>query len=95
MKGDLPQAAVRLLSVLPVRVHTAPEPVSRWEALQAAKKAAKHRGMSNEEKTRPVRVKGREFASIREAVRKLHVSRQTVMALLESGEAQYIDREAA
>lgn len=42
-----------------------------------------------------MRVKGREFASIREAVRKLHVSRQTVMALLESGEAQYIDREAA
>ena len=94
MKGDLPVAALRLLSALPVRVHHAPEPVSRWEALQAAKRAAKHRGLNNDEKTRPVRVKGRDFASIREAVRKLHVSRQTVMAMLDKGEAQYIDKES-
>ena len=95
MRGDLPQAALNLLASLPVRVHKAPEPVSRWEAFQAAKRAAKRRGLSNEEKTRPVQVRGREFASIREAVRKLHVSRQTVIALLANGEANYIDKEFA
>ena len=89
MKGDLPQAALRLLTQLPVRTHTAPPPPPPYITLAQRRKAMPNPG-GKFRVAKPVRARGKEFPSIYAATRGLHVSLQTIYKWLETGKAEYL-----
>ena len=89
MRDDIPSAAFRLLTALPVRTHEREEP--------RHKEGPQHRGyVKRAPKSgpagicRPVRVGRRVFKSITEAKVKLRVSPQTLYAMLDDGRAEYV-----
>lgn len=86
MRGDIPQAAFRLLSALPVRTHLTPEvPVYKMP-----KRRLCSDGKAWNAK-RKVRVKGRVFDSMKLARKTLHMGEERLMKMLTSGEAQYVE----
>ena len=85
MKGDLPAAAFRLLTALPVRTHTQFVPQQRAALRRYLKRAAPAIGTA-----RPVRYKGRTYASITEAKRKIRCSPSTLYHMLDTGKASYV-----
>lgn len=85
MRGDIPQAAFRLLASLPVRTHLTPEiPVY---------KMPKRRRVDGSvwNAKRKVCVKGRVFDSMKLARKTLHMGEERLMKMLASGEAQYVE----
>ena len=82
MRGDVPQAALNLLTSLPSRIHYSPEPLTREKRRAAAmKKRGPHR---------QVKVGKRIFNSIKQASEVLHVHHQTVRKMVRNGQAQYL-----
>lgn len=84
MKGDIPQAAVNLSSSLPVVTHTQRDPDQRKlkrPTIYPPKKGPE--GL-------PVRIAGVEYASLKEARRKLRKGAKTLYNWLDSGQAEYI-----
>ena len=75
MKGDLPAAAVRLLSCCTARTHERPH------------NAYAERLSSNN--VRPVRIGHITYESLVEASRQLRKSRETIRRMIERGEAKY------
>jgi len=88
MRGDIHPAAYRLLTQLPVRTHTAPEPPPPYITMARRKPMPNPGGKFRVAK--PVRVRGREFPSICAATRCLHVSLQTLYKWLNEGKAEYL-----
>lgn len=79
MKGDIPGAALRLLSTLKVSTHYQPEPASEhWRA----KAKANH--------TRAVVVAGEYYESLTEAGRHLGCCREKIRNLIKAGAARYV-----
>ena len=79
MKGDIPGAALRLLSTLKVSTHHQPEPASEhWRAKAKANN------------TRPVVVAGEWYESLTDAGRRLGRDRSTIRAMIRSGQARYV-----
>ncbi len=75
MKGDIPAAAVRLAAALTVRTHSMSfRPYSERESANHVAACI---------------VRGRRYASLSEAARKLHVCRDTVRRWIKAGEARY------
>lgn len=88
MRGDLPEAAVRLLCDLPVRTHERYMPEQRSYEREYRRRTPEQRGDAT--RCRPLTYKGRSFKSITEAKKKLHVSPKTLYRLLDTGEATYL-----
>lgn len=88
MTGDIPAAALRLLSSLPVRTHERYSPETRARLRAYHKRTPDQRGDGTQ--ARPLRYKGRTFKSITEAKTQLHMSPKTLYALLDSGLAVYL-----
>ena len=86
MKGDLPPAAFRLLNVLPVRTHIAPEP----EARGYGRPGKGTRAETDRFGSKGIRFRGVEYASITEALRKLRVGYRTLCTWIDSGDASYL-----
>ena len=94
MKADPPAAALRLMAALPCRTHYAP---TRAELLsQAERDNARVRSIAREYKTvgnrngpkgREVRIGGRPYASMNEAIRALRISNTTFYRMLADGRA--------
>jgi hypothetical protein len=85
MKGDIPLVAFRLMQQLPVTTHRADEPVSKTTAfIRARREALSYR------LPKPIKVFGRQFASINEARNTLHLSSVTIDKMLEDGRAEYV-----
>jgi hypothetical protein len=82
MKGDIPSAAFRLLTTLPVRVHTKPEPV-RKEYVRTPY-AASVQGKS-------LLFKGETYHSHTDALRALKIGHRRLMKMIASGAATYVD----
>ena len=79
MKGDIPGAALRLLSTLKVRTHYQPEPASEhWRAVAKANN------------TRPVVVAGEWYESLTDAGRRLGCCREKIRNLIKAGAARYV-----
>ena len=82
MRGDIPQAALNLISSLQVITHHQPEPLTREKRRYAAmKKRGPHR---------QVQVGKRVFNSIKQASEVLHVHHQTVRKMIRNGQAQFL-----
>ena len=77
MTGDIPAAAFRLFTSLPVRTHLRDE--SRRGRIY-------HSGQSRGE----VIICGRKFASINEAARRLRMSRHSIRRMVYAGRARYV-----
>lgn len=71
MTGDIPAAALRLMSALPVRTHERRTFV----------------GVQGSKNVRPIVIDGRGYASIKEVKRRLRVCSKTVTNWLNSGRA--------
>lgn len=92
MTGDIPPAALRLLSQLPVRTHErrlAPTETRGGDTTglgRAMPKRAHKRTVSGTgrggQNRRSVVVRGKHYASIREAVRKLGISNSTIYTMI-------------
>lgn len=79
MRGDIPGAALRLLSTLKVRTHYQPEqPSDHWRAVAKANN------------TRAVVIAGEHYESLTEAGRHLGCCRETVRRMIRNGEARYV-----
>ncbi len=76
MRGDIPQAAFRLLTALPVRTHERTH--EDYETRLSANNL------------RAVKVRGTTYESLTEAGRQLHKSRGAVRLMIERGEASYV-----
>lgn len=74
MKGDLPDACLRLNSFLPVRTHYA-SPVAE---------------ISQTNYRRPMKVGKKVFGSLSEAIKGLRVSSRTIYMMLADGRAEYL-----
>jgi hypothetical protein len=75
MRGDIPQAAFRLLTTLPCKRHEFNPP---------SKAIAEH------QYRRRIRVGKRKFESVRDAIKTLKVSAKTIYVMLENGRAEYL-----
>ena len=84
MRDDLPEPAVRLLASLPVTEHRQREPDAR--KLKRYPQFPPQKGPPGS----PVRIAGVEYASLKEARRKLHKGAKTIERMLASGDAEYI-----
>ncbi len=82
MRDDLPEPAVRLLASLPVTTHTQPEPDQR--------RLGKPKNTYPGEPRKPVRIKGVEYASLKEARRVLRIGAKTLQAWVDTGMAEYV-----
>ena len=83
MRDDLPEAAIRLASSLPVRTHEQRNPDGR-----KIKRGDRNAGRGAE--GLPIRVDGVEYHSIKEARRKLKKGAKTIQRWLDLGQAEYI-----
>lgn len=89
MKGDVPAPALRLLNALPVHVHRAKEPETRYFAVQK-RKAAGVKLADHDGQPKPILIRGVRYDSIAEARLKLKQSTQTLHRMVELGEAEYV-----
>ena len=79
MRGDIPNAALKLLSTLKVSTHYQPEPASEhWRA----KAKANH--------TRAVVVAGEYYESLTEAGRHMGCCREKIRNMIKAGAARYV-----
>ena len=78
MKGDLPAAALRLCSKLPVRTHERPAPPPK----------AQRNG--NRFGRRPVIIKGVQYETIRDARNKLGIGYEGFYRMISEGKARYL-----
>ena len=90
MRGDIPAAAFRLSQQLPVRTHRKPEPITR--SVLATQRRRAGVPLSEHNQPRPIRCRGKEFASIAEARKVLRASTQTIHRWIAIGYAEYIDQ---
>ena len=83
MRDDLHPAAVRLLASLPVTEHRQREPDGR-------KQVGKPRSRYHGGERKAVRIKGVEYASMKEARRKLKLGAKRIQTMLDIGTAEYV-----
>ena len=88
MRGDIPEAALRLCAVLPVRTH------QRKESVAASTMSMRRRrvidGIDGEfVQAKPVKIRGKTYRTIAEARSALKVSTQTIHKWLSEGMAEF------
>ena len=87
MKGDIPEAAFRLMQSLPVREHHAPQP-------QEPNYYRKRVDVKpHDSRPKPIKVRGKVYSSITEARRVLRVATTTIHTWLDTGRAEYVKEQ--
>ena len=82
MRGDMPQAAFRALVELGSRTHFQKEFVRKRKPLRPDGKKWNA--------ARPLRIRGREFESAKQARKALHLSEMTIRRMIARGTATYL-----
>lgn len=85
MRGDLPQAAFRLMQQLPVHTHTAPETPS-----MPGQHRSMYRDGSGGSNRRGLKIAGREYKSISAAMRDLKIAQRKIYRMIKDGTAVQI-----
>lgn len=80
MRGDIPEAAFRLLTKLPVRTHEKPVVERKESTIAGGYRPA-----------RAIMIDGREYRSMNAACRALSIHVSQVSRMLKCGEAQYAE----
>lgn len=87
MKGDVPAPALRLLAQLPVRTHTAPDPVTR----QYGRPGKGTRANTDQFGSKAVLFRGVVYASVTDALKELRVGYRTLANWIDRGQAEYVE----
>lgn len=89
MRGDIPAAAFRLLTQLPIRTHEAAFQEKKRKQFRLRPEGQKI--LDGRGRKKRVRVWGREFDSQIQASERLKISIPRIRRMIKRGEAQYVD----